>query len=335
MTQLALNFQVRPASMDNIAAIVELFNAYSYWQLGINQHDVESIANEWQNSGDFDLARDTRVVYEQDKPVGYIEFWDMGEPHVKFNAWGMVLPEYHHQGIGTYLLEWVEQRARQAMAATPPDARVVLHTGSLSTNAATKALLTQRGYQHIRSFYRMRIDFDGPVAQPVLPDGVTIRSIAPGEERVAMRCAYDSFHDHWGFVEEPFEQYATRWESFLKNDPHYDPALWLMALQGDQVMGVSLCYDHLVEDPNLAWVGTLGVRKDYRRMGLGLALLQQSFVEFQRRGKPRAGLGVDATSLTGATRLYERAGMYVYRTYHTYEMELRPGKDLTTQNVNP
>jgi mycothiol synthase len=335
MSQVALNLQIRPAKMDDIAPVVELFNAYSRWLVGHNQHDVEGITNEWQNSPGFDLARDTQVVFDpQGRPVGYLEFWDMGEPHVKFNVWGMVLPEYHHQGIGTYLMEWADQRARQALALARQDARVVLQTGVMSTNETAKALLTNRGFQHIRSFYRMRIDFNGPVAEPNLPDGVTIRSIAPGEERIAMRCIYDSFHDHWGFVEEPFEQYAARWESFLKNDPHHDPALWFLALQGTQVLGASLCYDHLTEDPDLAWVGSLGVRKEQRRMGLGLALLQHSFAQFQRRGKPRAGLGVDASSLTGATRLYERAGMYVYRTYHTYEMELRPGIDLTTQTVN-
>ena len=47
--------------------------------------------------------------------------------------------------------------------------------------------------------------------------------------------------------------------------------------------------------------------------GLGEALLLHSFAEFRRRGYSRATLGVDATSPTGATRLYERAGMRVYR----------------------
>jgi mycothiol synthase len=42
---------------------------------------------------------------------------------------------------------------------------------------------------------------------------------------------------------------------------------------------------------------------------------------------------VDATSLTGATRLYEKAGMWVYRQWDTYEKELRPGRDLMTQHV--
>jgi mycothiol synthase len=66
-----------------------------------------------------------------------------------------------------------------------------------------------------------------------------------------------------------------------------------------------------------------------------VALLQHSFRELYARGQKKVGLGVDAASLTGATRLYERAGMHVARQYDTYEKELRPGRDLSTQTAAP
>jgi ribosomal protein S18 acetylase RimI-like enzyme len=40
------------------------------------------------------------------------------------------------------------------------------------------------------------------------------------------------------------------------------------------------------------------------------------------------GLGVDASNPTGATRLYQRAGMVVASEHVTYEKELRPGRNL-------
>ncbi len=49
----------------------------------------------------------------------------------------------------------------------------------------------------------------------------------------------------------------------------------------------------------MGWVGTLGVVREWRRHGLGLALLQHSFQQFYQRGKRKVGLGVDAQSLTG------------------------------------
>jgi len=46
-----------------------------------------------------------------------------------------------------------------------------------------------------------------------------------------------------------------------------------------------------------------------------------------KQGKARVGLAVDSESLTGATRLYEKAGMAVVRSVEVYEKELRPGKE--------
>ena len=50
-------------------------------------------------------------------------------------------------------------------------------------------------------------------------------------------------------------------------------------------------------------------------------------------GKPKSSLDVDAQNITGATRLYERAGMHVQRQHHQYEQELRPGRDLSIQSL--
>jgi ribosomal protein S18 acetylase RimI-like enzyme len=78
---------------------------------------------------------------------------------------------------------------------------------------------------------------------------------------------------------------------------------------------------------DIGWVGSLGVRRPWRKQGLGEALLLHSFGEFHKRGQNVIGLGVDAASPTGATRLYQRAGMHVAAEYVIYEKELRPGRD--------
>ena len=84
----------------------------------------------------------------------------------------------------------------------------------------------------------------------------------------------------------------------------------------------------------MGWVDTLGVRRPWRRQGLAEALLYHSFRELRRRGRTSVGLGVDASSLTGATRLYEKAGMRAIRKFTRYEKELRPGTDLKTQMID-
>jgi mycothiol synthase len=44
-------------------------------------------------------------------------------------------------------------------------------------------------------------------------------------------------------------------------------------------------------------------------------------------------LGVDSQSLTGALRLCEKAGMHIRHQYDRYEKELRPGVDLSMQEL--
>jgi hypothetical protein len=59
--------------------------------------------------------------------------------------------------------------------------------------------------------------------------------------------------------------------------------------------------------------------------------VRSAFGDFYDAGRRRVSLGVDAQSLTGATRLYERAGMHPERRHVFYEKVLRDGVDLATR----
>jgi mycothiol synthase len=101
----------------------------------------------------------------------------------------------------------------------------------------------------------------------------------------------------------------------------FDPTLWFLAFDGNEIAGISLCAYQM----DYGWFDTLAVRRPWRRKGLGMALLQHSSGEFYRQDKNKVGLDVDSKNLTGATRLYERAGMRVAKTYVSDEKELRVG----------
>jgi hypothetical protein len=68
---------------------------------------------------------------------------------------------------------------------------------------------------------------------------------------------------------------------------------------------------------------------------VALALLHHAFAVFRERGRTKASLGVDSQSLTGATRVYEKAGMHVAHRFAMCAKELRPGVELTTQELAP
>ena len=81
-------------------------------------------------------------------------------------------------------------------------------------------------------------------------------------------------------------------------------------------------------------MSALGVRRPWRKRGLGLALLRHAFNEFYRRGKRKVGLGVEAQNLTGALRLYESASMHVDQAYDYYEKELRAGTEISVRSLS-
>lgn len=112
----------------------------------------------------------------------------------------------------------------------------------------------------------------------------------------------DSFRDHYGFVERPFEDELTSFRHHFLGDPLYDPSLWFVAMDGDEMAGISICRAEDYENPANGFVNELGVRRQWRKRGIASALLKTSFAEFYRRGKRGAALGVDADSLTGALK---------------------------------
>jgi ribosomal protein S18 acetylase RimI-like enzyme len=111
------------------------------------------------------------------------------------------------------------------------------------------------------------------------------------------------------------------WEDGLQARTDFDPSLWWLAYDGDEPAGLLLGY---LMDESTGWVADLGVRKQYRKQGIGAVLLRHAFAEFQRRGLAAVGLGVDAQNETGAVGLYERVGMSVSRAYRTYEKNFGP-----------
>jgi ribosomal protein S18 acetylase RimI-like enzyme len=182
-------------------------------------------------------------------------------------------------------------------------------------NDAARALFAAFGFREARHYFQMRIDLDTEPAQPRWPEGIAVATFHPDDAREFHSALNEAFADEWGWHAAPFEE----WRKYRLEDPDTDTSLWFIGRGGAEVAAVARC------DANRdggGWIGAIGVLKPWRRRGLGLALLQHAFAEFHRRGVPHVGLGVDADNPTGASRLYERAGMRVVKEDVVYEKEL-------------
>ncbi len=101
------------------------------------------------------------------------------------------------------------------------------------------------------------------------------------------------------------------------------PGSFWSPVRASEIAGVLVGRAGLAADTEAGSIEELGVRRQWRGRGVGLALLQLAFDEFRRRGLARAMLTVDSENPTGATRLYERAGMTVEIAWEHWEKELR------------
>ena len=162
----------------------------------------------------------------------------------------------------------------------------------------------------------MRIEFDGELEEPRPPDGVRIRPMTPEDAQVAHETHEETFQDMWGHAPTSFED----WQHWLLDDDH-DWSLFFLAEADREPAGVALCRPRPTE-PEIGSIRVVGVRRSWRRKGVGRALMLHAFAEFRRRGMRGASLGVDAESLTGAQRLYASVGMHVDRESDIFERAL-------------
>ncbi len=317
-------FMLRPPVDSDLAGVFELVSASDIREFGEPDYSLEEFTADWKG---VDLARNARIAVESGgRIVGYATCNGEGE-FSGIDTEGYVHPEREGDGIGTALVRWTEERAAEFVPVAPDGARVAIQNPTNAYNAEATALLTGLGYDLERQFWRMRIVLTGPPGVSAPPGGIIFRQVVDDvDERRVWEAAEESFADHWGHRARPFAE----WAKPRKRHGH-DPSLWWMALDGDEVVGTLVGY---VMPGDEGWIKDVGVRPAWRRRGIAVAMLERSFGSFFARGVTSVALGVDSQNQTGATYLYERAGMSVVRGFAIFEKELRAGERIANEDAD-
>ncbi|MEU8881755.1 mycothiol synthase [Streptomyces hydrogenans] len=202
----------------------------------------------------------------------------------------------HGRALGTALL-----------AASGKRLRVWAHGGKPSARHLAQVLgLTL--FRELRQLRRPLTPLDIP--EPVLPEGVTIRTFVPGQDDTAWLAVNAA-----AFAHHPEQGSLTQRDLDDRlAEPWFDPKGFFLAEDADgRLVGFHWTKTHAEE--RLGEVYVVGILPEAQGGGLGKALTATGLRHLAAEGLPTAMLYVDADN-TAAVRVYEGLG------FRTHEVDL-------------
>lgn len=288
---------------------------------------LDDIVRNYRHLVNCDPTQDMVFVQVGDEVIGYGRvLWNREESGLRrYSFFTYLLPAWRGRGIRRAMLHRCEARLRAIAAgheATEGAPAPVLEAWSNEGETHWAGLLQAEGYLPVRYGYEMVRPNLAEIPDLALPAGLEQRPARPEAYRTIWAATHEAFRDHWGFSDEG-------WEEDLANqleDPDFDPSLWQVAWDGDQVAGSVLAFiDHRQNEEygrKRGWSEGISVRRPYRRQGVAKALIAGSLRAFKERGMEEAALGVDPENPNGALQLYKSMGFGVVKTFTTYRKSL-------------
>jgi GNAT superfamily N-acetyltransferase len=283
---------------------------------------------------DVDRARDLRVWQDsRGKLIGFgqlliSEQKDEIEGYLYFD----IHPAWRSDTLGNEILQWSEQRMREV--GRERNVPLKLLTYCRNDRFDRLILLEKQGFTIERSFLTMACSLNQPIPSPSLPSGLTLQPLShlplcaiafcDRELNAWVELFNESFIDHWNHHDLTVET-ARHW---LFDNPHCKPELNLIAIAPDGTFA-ALCVGYINQEENAhtgrneGWIKLLGTRRGFRKRGLGRAMLLAQMRQFKAAGVEQVKLGVDAQSLTSATRLYQSVGFQPIKTWLSYVFEIQ------------
>lgn len=261
--------------------------------------ELEDIQGDWAR-GSFDLASESIGIWEGDRLVA------SGEVFKGRRADAGVHPDHRGRGLGTWLVEWLEECAR-ATGST-------LVGQTVPGGSGPEAFFTARGYRTGWTSWVLQLARGATIEPVPLPHGYALREFAGGEDGlVAFQLIEDAFNEWPDREPSSFDDWAPRGP--LR--PGFEP--WQIRFATDHTGAeVGVCYTILAGETG--YVDAIAVRLNQRGLGLARALLTDAFARARDRGATVSELSTD--SRTGALGLYEHVGMRATQTWRHWLTDL-------------
>jgi ribosomal protein S18 acetylase RimI-like enzyme len=280
---------------------------------------IEDLANNYAHLTNCDPYEDMLFAEVGGEVIAYsrVTWWTEESGNWIYLHFGFLLPEWRRKGIGRAMLRYNQNRLCEIAADHKEGVPRYFESFASDTEVAAEKLLLSEDFEAVRHGFEMVRPLSEPIADKVLPGGMEVRAITPVQYRVVWDAFQEAFQDHWGYTPAKEEDYE-RW----LNESIFQPELWQVAWDGDQVAGMVLNF--VVEAENEEYNRKRGyteficVRRPWRKQGVATALITRSMKMLKEMGMTEAGLGVDTQNLSGALRLYESLGFRQVKRHSTY-----------------
>ncbi|MFJ4963392.1 GNAT family N-acetyltransferase [Streptomyces sp. NPDC088729] len=279
-----------------------------------------------------DARQDTLGLWDGPRLAAYAV---LHTPHgavdvARFQGDAAVHPEWRRHGLGTRLVEWLEERARaqhaaeRELSALPGELLLEGKAGDGNLLRLTEKL----GYTPCRWWFDMKRPVgDAPAGSPADRDGTRPIPYEAVYDEAARLAHNDAFRDHWNFV--PMD--PADWRTWVTGTESFRPALSRLLMAGDEVAAYLIAHESEAETAATGrrdcHVSLLGTRRARRGRGSAQALLTDVLHAASDAGYDTVSLVVDTDNPSGALGIYENAGFAVDRKSVTYARPLNgPGR---------
>ncbi len=281
----------RALTMADAEAVHAVVAAEEVADLGRVTVDLDDIVGEWQRP-DADLDATTVGVERDGVLVAYGELTDD-------HAFAAVHPDRQGQGIGRWVAQWLEDRARSLGWAELG--------GQVFQGGPADRLLVARGYAERWTAWDLELPDGVDIPTVGLPEGYRLRVAEAGDHEACWTVFEDAFLEWSDRERKPLADFGSlMWER-----PGFEP--WNLRVVTDGGGAIVGAVFVTPTDGGDAYVHKVAVRADQRGRGLARVLLADAFAESRSHGAARALLSTDTRA--GARGLYESVGMVVESTW--------------------
>lgn len=269
----------------------------------------------------FDKSRDLGLWEDSaGRLIGFGQLWISESGDSDGFLWYRIRPNLTDGEVERQIFAWGEMRMGEV--ARERNVSVKLRTNARESQTQQINFIESQGFTVERYFWTKARSLSLPIPEPQFPEGFTQRQVKVEDLEAWVEMFNQTFIDHWNHHDINVERLQHWW-----NEPTYNPELDLVAIAPDGTFA-AFCFCNIFFEENKrnerkdGWIGALGTRRGFRKLGLGRAMLLSGMQRLKALGMDTAKLGVDADNPSGATKLYESVGFQTLYTKIVYVKDL-------------